>query len=304
MARRASCSAGIVSDLYQGSGDAGWHAYEPAKGSAFRDGAGGEGPPCRGLGVALKVAERLIGAVTAPAMIASSLRLSEALHDLQFSPPVSHVYNPLEYARAPHEVYLSRYGAGEKRVLFLGMNPGPFGMAQTGVPFGEIAAIRDWMGIEENVGRPEHEHPKRPIQGFACPKSEVSGRRLWGLFAERFPKAADFFADHYVANYCPLVWMSVTGANLTPDKISAAEMAPVEDACLNHLAEMIQLLKPSCLIGVGAFAEERLRRAATRAGGEFTIGRILHPSPASPAANRGWAEAATKQLVAQGVWES
>jgi len=29
---------------------------------------------------------------------------------------------------------------------------------------------------------------------------------------------------------------------------------------------------------------------------------VLHPSPASPAANRGWGEAATRQLVELGVW--
>jgi single-strand selective monofunctional uracil DNA glycosylase len=238
------------------------------------------------------------------ALIESSRQLTAALHGLKFAPPVSHVYQPLEYANRPHELYLSRFGTGKKRVLFLGMNPGPFGMAQTGVPFGEIAAVRDWMGIEAPVDKPSPEHPKRPVQGFACPKSEVSGRRLWGLFAERFPKAEDFFREHFVVNYCPLVWMTATGANITPDKISSVEMAPVETACLAHLAEVIRLLQPEWLIGVGAFAEERLRRGAEMVGGKFQIGRVLHPSPASPAANRGWAEAATKQLVAQGVWES
>lgn len=237
------------------------------------------------------------------ALIDSSRRLANALRGAEFSPPVTHVYNPLEYAAVPHEAYLVRYGGGPKRVLFLGMNPGPFGMAQTGVPFGEIAAVRDWMGICEPVGKPPLEHPKRPIDGFACGKSEVSGRRLWGLFAERFPEAKDFFKDHFVVNYCPLVWMSASGANLTPDKISATEMAGVEAACLDHLAETIGILQPEWLIGVGAFAEERLRRAAALQGGTYQIGRVLHPSPASPAANRGWAEAATKQLVAQGVWE-
>ena len=197
---------------------------------------------------------------------------------------------------------MQRYGEGRKRVLFLGMNPGPFGMAQTGVPFGEVATVRDWMRIEEPVGKPESEHPKRPVQGFACPKSEVSGRRLWGLFAERFGAAENFFREHFVVNYCPLVWMSATGANLTPDKISSAEMGPVEEACLAHLAETIRATEPEWLIGVGAFAEARLRQAAERVGGSFSIGRVLHPSPASPAANRGWAEAATKQLTEQGVW--
>ena len=236
-------------------------------------------------------------------LIKPARKLNEDLENVAFSPPVAFVYRPLEYAWTPHEVYLKRYGNSPKRVLFLGMNPGPFGMTQTGVPFGEIAAVRDWMGIETPVEKPPVEHPKRPITGFACTKSEVSGRRLWGLFAERFGTADAFFKDHFVVNYCPLVWMSETGANLTPDKLSSAEMAPVEAACQAHLAEVIRILKPSFLIGVGAFAEARLTRAAETLGNkDAVIGKVLHPSPASPTANRGWAEAATKQLEAQGVW--
>lgn len=235
-------------------------------------------------------------------LIEPARRLSENLSGLKFSPPVAFVYDPLQYAREPHELYLTRYGTGIRRVLFLGMNPGPFGMTQTGVPFGEIAAVRDWMGIETPVGRPSVEHPKRPVEGFACTRSEVSGRRLWGLFADRFGKAEKFFGEHFVLNYCPLVWMSETGANLTPDKISSSEIAPVEKACQTHLAEVISIMKPAYLVGVGAFAEERLKRAAQTAGSDAIIGKVLHPSPASPAANRGWGEAATKQLEALGVW--
>jgi single-strand selective monofunctional uracil DNA glycosylase len=235
-------------------------------------------------------------------LIESARRLADALRPLEFSPPVACVYRPNDYARESHDLYLQRFGKGRKKTVFLGMNPGPYGMAQTGVPFGEIAAVRDWMGIEAPVRKPVPEHPKRPIEGFACQRSEVSGRRLWGLFAARFPNAEDFFKDHFVLNYCPLVWMSATGANLTPDKLSATEMAAVEDACLKHLGEVLEILKPDHLVGVGGFAEDRLRRAAEKMGIKAAIGRVLHPSPASPAANRGWAEAASRQLAAMGVW--
>ncbi len=233
-------------------------------------------------------------------LIEASRALTAALKPLKFS-KASHVYLPTDYARVPHEVYLRRFGSGRKRVLFLGMNPGPWGMAQTGVPFGEIPAVRDWMGIEETVEKPRLEHPKRPIEGFACAKSEVSGRRLWGYFAARFPKAEDFFAGHFVANYCPLVWMSETGANLTPDKLPSVEMEPVEKACMLHLERLVTVMEPEFLIGVGAYAEGKLRLAAERVGSKAIIGKVLHPSPASPAANRGWAEAAEKQLLALGV---
>jgi single-strand selective monofunctional uracil DNA glycosylase len=235
-------------------------------------------------------------------LIASTRRLAESLAHLEFTAPVACVYRPLDYAWKPHQRYLERFAKGKKRVVFLGMNPGPFGMVQTGVPFGEVAAVRDWMGIDEAVGKPAGEHAKRPVEGFACQRSEVSGRRLWGLFAERFGTADAFFASHFVLNYCPLVWMSASGANLTPDKLPAADMVPVEHACLRHLGEVITLLAPEFLIGIGGFAEERLRRAAEACGSTAHVGRILHPSPASPAANRGWAEVASRQLAEHGVW--
>lgn len=240
--------------------------------------------------------------MTSDLISASTQRLISALSGLAFSAPVACVYNPLEYAWQPHAEYLRRFAKGPKRALFLGMNPGPWGMAQTGVPFGEIPAVRDWMGICKPVAKPNPEHPKRPIEGFSCTRSEVSGRRLWGYFAEKFGTAEAFFKDNFVLNFCPLVWMKDTGANLTPDKLSATEMAPVEAACITHLCEVIELLGPQYLIGVGAFAQDRLAQAATIVGSSAQVSRILHPSPASPAANRGWAEAAAKQLAAAGVW--
>lgn len=231
--------------------------------------------------------------------------LTSGLAGLRFAEPTTHVYNPLVYARAPHELYLRRFGDSRKRVLFLGMNPGPYGMAQTGVPFGEIAAVRDWMGLSAPVAKPDPEHPKRPIEGFACAKSEVSGRRLWGLFAARYPRAADFFADHFVVNYCPLVWMEAGGKNRTPDKLPAAEMAPVTEACDRYLAAFLEQLRPEVAVGVGGFAEQCLARVvAERLTGlaKPRVGRILHPSPASPAANRDWAGAATRDLERLGLW--
>jgi len=233
------------------------------------------------------------------ALIKAAHVLSDACEALSFSEPVSHVYNPLTYAMGANEQYLKRYGATKKRVVFLGMNPGPFGMVQTGVPFGEIAAVRDWMGISSGVTKPAHQTDKRPIEGFDCPRSEVSGRRLWGLFAERFGSADDFFAGHFVANYCPLAFFE-GGRNLTPDKLPAAEQLPLLTACDAHLRRLMEVLEAEWLVGVGAWAEQRGRVAL--AGLPVRFGRVLHPSPASPAANRGWAEAATKQLIDQGIW--
>jgi len=233
-------------------------------------------------------------------MVASARRLSKKVQALRFSSPVSHVYNPLHYAWQPHELYLRRYCATAKRVVFMGMNPGPFGMVQTGVPFGEIKAVREWLGIEGAVKCPTDQHPKRPVSGFACVRSEVSGQRLWGLFADRFGKPQAFFAEHVVLNYCPLAFLEETGRNRTPDKLSANEKQALFDACDEHLRNAVRLLRPEWIVGIGEFAYGR----ATEALPENSVrrGKILHPSPASPAANRDWANAATKQLKQMGVW--
>jgi single-strand selective monofunctional uracil DNA glycosylase len=185
-------------------------------------------------------------------------------------------------------------------VVFLGMNPGPFGMVQTGVPFGEISAVRDWMKIETKIAKPRQEHPKRPVEGFACARSEVSGRRLWGLFAERWNRPEDFFEGHFVANHCPLAFFDAEGRNLTPDKLTASQSSPLLAACDAHLRGLVGILQPEWLVGVGDYAEKRGQLALKEV--PVKIGRILHPSPASPAANRDWARKATEQLGALGIW--
>ena len=232
-------------------------------------------------------------------LLAAADELRTVLRPLTFAAPVTHVYNPLEYAWRSHAAFAGKFGSCRKRVLFLGMNPGPFGMAQTGVPFGEIPAVRDWMGISEAVDRPLCEHPKRPVEGFACKRSEVSGRRLWGWARDTFGSAEAFFREHYVVNYCPLVWMSESGANITPDKLPPSAMAPVHAACDAHLDKVISILQPEWLVGVGGFAEERFRAVA--GNGSAKIARVPHPSPANPAANKDWAGAAMKALRDAGV---
>ncbi len=219
-------------------------------------------------------------------LVSISDRLRKRVDALEFSDPVTHIYNPLDYARKPHRLYLERYGTNKKRAVFLGMNPGPFGMAQTGVPFGEVSMVRDWLGLEAPVGKPEHEHAKRPIEGFACKRSEVSGARLWGWAKASFGTPEAFFAQFFVVNYCPLSFMEESGKNRTPDKLPASEREPLYRACDEAFRAMIEVLEPEFVVGVGAFAEDRAKEALD--GLEVSIGRILHPSPASPLANKDW----------------
>jgi single-strand selective monofunctional uracil DNA glycosylase len=226
------------------------------------------------------------------ALVRISRELCAQVDALRF-PSVPYVYNPLEYARAPHEAYLERWGSKRPReVLMVGMNPGPFGMAQTGVPFGDVTMVRDFLGIEGPVGKPPREHPRRPIAGFACHRSEVSGTRFWGWARDRCVTAERFFERVYVANWCPLVFMGDSGANRPPDKLPATESRPLFRVCNEAFVRVVDVMRPSLVVAIGGFAEQRAREALAT---EVEIGRILHPSPASPAANN-WAAVVDEQL--------
>lgn len=226
-------------------------------------------------------------------------RLVKDLLALRFSPPVAYVYNPLVYARDPHDKYLLRCVGGGRKAVFVGMNPGPWGMAQTGVPFGEISAVRGWLGIEGAVGKPPEEHPKKRIEGFLCRRSEVSGRRLWGLFRELCGTPERFIERFFVINYCPLLFLDAEGRNITPDKLKTGERAPLQEACDRALLSYIEHIGPAMVIGIGNFAQERAMEALKESG--VRVGKILHPSPASPAANAGWEKIVLEQLRDQGI---
>ena len=234
-------------------------------------------------------------------VLRAAATLRAAVDPLKFGAPVTHVYNPLSYAWVAHEQYVKKFATIPKRIIFLGVNPGPFGMAQTGVPFGEVNAVRDWMGLRAEVKRPAREHPKRPVLGFNCPRCEVSGQRLWGLFAQRFGSPENFFREHFVVNYCPLAFIAESGSNITPDKLPRREVERLFAACDEHLARVVEILRPEWLVGVGGFAL-RCAQSLVERMPQLRAAQILHPSPASPAANRDWAGAATKQLQESGVW--
>lgn len=232
-------------------------------------------------------------------LVPAMLTLRRAVERLNFAPPVAYVYNPLDYAWHHQETYLRRFGHGSREILLLGMNPGPFGMVQTGIPFGEISSVREWLGISGPVDPPLRFHPRRPVEGFACRRREVSGARLWGWARKRFGTPERFFARFFVLNYCPLAFVEDSGRNRTPDKLPAEEREPLFAACDSALLKAVETLRPRWVLGVGKFAAERAKEALSET--PVSIGSIPHPSPANPAANRDWAGAAEAALGKLGI---
>ncbi|KAM7422397.1 hypothetical protein PAMA_010444 [Pampus argenteus] len=231
----------------------------------------------------------------------AELELNIHLRRLSFSEPVRYIYNPLEYAWDPHRCYVEAYCRDGQSILFLGMNPGPFGMAQTGVPFGEVKSVVNWLKITGQVGHPQDEHPKRRITGLACTQNEVSGARFWGFFRKLCGEPAVFFRHCFVHNLCPLIFMSTSGKNLTPPELPAAEREALLKLCDIALCQVVEALGVSMVIGVGKVAEQRARRALSAAGVNVRVEGIMHPSPRNPLANKGWEAVAEAKLAELGV---
>jgi len=240
-------------------------------------------------------------------LVARTKRFAAEVDALVFSFD-GYIYNPLDYAWEAHRTYLERYIHPHAEVLFLGMNPGPFGMAQTGVPFGEIRSVVSWLGINTPVGKPPREHPARAVVGFAIGRSEKSGERFWGLMQQRFGTPEAFFAHHAVMNYCPLVFMDKgpTGRNVVPEALAKAERIALEQVCDAYLADVIQYTQPRYLVGVGKYAQKKLEHLAALEEPVETPRRsvlsILHPSPGNPQANAGWDVKVSDQLREAHVW--
>ena len=203
---------------------------------------------------------------------------------------VDAVYNPLAYAWEPHRAYLELASGGGAKTLLLGMNPGPHGMGQMGIPFAATSVVRDLLKITNlEVGQPRKPHPKRPISGLDWPKEEVSGTRLWGLLANEYGSAESIFKSVFLLNHCPLMLFSGERAtNITPDKITGPTTKALLERCDEHLREVADIMQIERVIGVGRYSEKRALNALS--GIDISVTTCWHPSPASPLANRNKGE--------------
>ncbi len=247
------------------------------------------------------------GTERADAAVAAAAWLRDAIETVDVGDKVAVTYNPLRYAWAPHEAFLRRFGATRKKALLVGMNPGPWGMAQNGIPFGTASVVKGWLGLDGHpVGQPDEVHPKRPVHGWACTRDEKSGERVWGFLRAMYGTPERALSELMIANHCPLLLYAESGANITPDKLRKAEREALFEVCDEGVRRIARALEPEVLIGVGAYAEERC--AAIAEGTDWAVDRIPHPSPASPLANKDggihWRRAVAEVFVRHGLLDA
>ncbi|KAA0194921.1 hypothetical protein HAZT_HAZT005351 [Hyalella azteca] len=220
---------------------------------------------------------------------------------LSYGDKVQYTYDPIQYASVPHCNYLHMFCSPKPAsLMLLGMNPGPWGMAQTGVPFGHVGVVRDWLGVTGEVRKPCNEHPNRTVLGFSCHRSEVSGGRLWSLLKLLCCNNPSVLAKSiFLHNYCPLLYLTSTGTNVTPADLKAAYRRPLESLCDASLHDVVSLLGVTDILAVGNYACNGARRAVAQL--PVKVHKLMHPSPRNPLANIDWESAALQQLRQAGL---
>ena len=236
-------------------------------------------------------------------LVDNALALSNACDSLKQQlideTDAKYVTNPLDYAWEYHHSYLSQYGGLGAKTLLLGMNPGPFGMAQCGVPFGATKVAKNFLNISGRIHDPKNRHPKRPIEGLDFQRQEVSGTRLWGLLEEIWKDPITIHQNVFLVNHCPLLLLGESGRNITPANISGPAVNKLLKLCDKHLKETVESLGITRVVGIGKYAEKRAKMAFS--GMDIVVDTCWHPSPASPLANRNdgadWRENVTNALL-------
>lgn len=231
------------------------------------------------------------------ALIDLTEEFNKKLNELQFDFD-GFVYNPLNYASLLHNQFLNR-NTNTIDNLFMGMNPGPFGMAQNGVPFGATSKVKDFLKINGSVDLVLDAHPKLPIVGLEMKREEESGKRFWSVMEEIYGNCEEFFKHSFATNYCPLAFIDKgsTAKNITPDKLSKQDQKKIELVCDEFLEKQINILKPKRIIAIGRYSE----KMALKNKDKIEVLYLFHPSPANPKGFSYWKEGKAKEDIEKWV---
>ena len=202
--------------------------------------------------------------------------LNIELDELKFFPPCFYVYNPLSYCFESFKIYFEYLNTEEEINLFFGINPGPFGMAQTGIPFGDKETVKNYLKIEPkiDIDKIPKQHPKKQILGLEVKRVEKSGRIFWGVIKEFYPEKYDFFKSNFVLNFCPLCFLDEQGRNITPKVLRKEDQIALYKILEIFMLKLFKLIKIKKLIAIGDETFSYLNALNTK----LKIQTIIHPA--------------------------
>ncbi|XP_037927861.1 single-strand selective monofunctional uracil DNA glycosylase-like [Teleopsis dalmanni] len=205
---------------------------------------------------------------------------------------ITHIYNPVEYAADLHCEYLRKYLDRPKRVVFLAVHPEQNGMAQTGVPFGNVSTVRDMMKLCGEVKQPNRLHPKHPVLGLNCHINEPSGVRFWGLM-DKIAGSLDTFSEQcFVHTFCPLLFFNEYGRTIEPCVLPFEIKYPMRDLLVEALCKEMKLVQPEIIVVTGNYVYNGLQRSELYAK---TLLVMTNPHPWVPN-NHNWVRRSERWL--------
>jgi single-strand selective monofunctional uracil DNA glycosylase len=211
------------------------------------------------------------------------------------------IWNPGLYAASWHALFRKEYPASAGCILVFGLNPGPYGMAQTGIPFTDLKRLREHLprlakGLERRgcslagVGL-----APRSLRPYLSRTFESSAVRVYRFLSRGWGSAEDGWRSVVVANPCSLLFMDAAGENRTPaDLVGAVSRRTgslvaarrLRERCnaLRRLAarEAVRVLSPRGVVLLGKDAQRAMQTGIAPLLGPDSILGWEHPARAVP----------------------
>jgi single-strand selective monofunctional uracil DNA glycosylase len=223
------------------------------------------------------------------------------------------VLNPGRYGERWHARFRRAYPMSPRPLLVFGLNPGPYGMAQTGVPFTDLKRLesalpglwKDLVASGEPVTRPGLAPPS--LARHLTRTFESSSVRVYRFLERAYGRPELALREVVFVNPCPLLFIDPeTGANRTPADLpralrarKAAELVHAfEELRRATVLEAVAELEPRGAILLGRDVAAAVGEALRAALGARSVVEWEHPARAVP---ETWSRGLADELRKRGL---
>jgi single-strand selective monofunctional uracil DNA glycosylase len=217
------------------------------------------------------------------------------------------VLDPGRYGERWHHRFRRCYPVGPRPLLVFGLNPGPYGMAQTGVPFTDLKRLefhlprlwRELLAAREPVALPGLAPPS--LRPFLTRTFESSSVRVYKFLERAFGSAEQAFRRVAFVNPCPLLFIDrATGENRTPADLPRAAPRLMREFDALRRTTVLEAVSELEARGAVLLGKDVARAAAPALRAALPADSVLeweHPARAVP---ETWARGLHESLAARG----
>jgi len=207
------------------------------------------------------------------------------------------VWNPALYALDIYQEYLTKFPPEPGAILALGLNPGPYGMAQTGIPFTDCRTASGALGMEMTIpGKAPDDLISRlkKANGKWRGTYERSSLGMYRFLILAWGDIKTAYRNWFVGNPCPLLFLDPERWNVTPADPRLRRMKEVGELRQRAVIGFSEILNPRGIVCFGKDVAKAVGEVAIRQVGPDRVVFYEHPARAVP---EKWAAGLLQELT-------